>query len=1157
MKVGSQQMENIFQDKVKGKSWLWPLGGLVFTVAATYFFYANIKERQPVEHHEEQSVFLPTTKSRIEQAEVLLKEANKLFNSDPKRALVKAKQALVNTDLNDKEHNKIRTKILLLITSYYSTPQNLDKALLSQYGLAGLAASRSDKNIPLQIQFLSELGTGYGMLGDMKPAHNYLEEAYSLANSIGDKAAALTAVNGLAITKIELAKLDEATKLLQQGIKLAKELEQFQLELGLNHNLAVLYGKLNQPNKTIEIYQNLLERQKEPYLLGKIHSNLANNYLLIKKNKLAIEHALKALALYKESNNHLDDATAYSVLGRGHQAQKQYIKAEQYFVMALNMAKENEQYASVPFLHDSLSLFYAEIEQLDKAIIHGESAVALYRKQNRKVHLLDSLLSLSRIYEKSKNYEKAYKKHVEHKKLNDEVFAQDKVSAIDELNERFETDKKNQEIVFLRKINRVQQEKLNNEVVIKYAVIFLCLLIIGVVFLWYRHLHQKKQLQYEKERNQSLEKLDKTKDLFFASVTHELRTPVHAMMNLLNNEKQAVSGTDFQLLNYSCHRLSRIVDDIVDWSLIKSETLKLNITQVDISSVLNYAIKIASSQYRKPHVVIDNLLTTKTTMIQADESRLFQILCNLISNALKNTHLGYVRISASYESEKIIFMIKDTGKGLSKEQLNNAFKPFTSFDSHAKSMGLGLSICQQLARQHKGDLSIVSSSEEGTTVRLELPLVQETGGIITNRSGSLIYRKNNEDEIVQEQTVALERISGTYHILIVDDDLINCKTLSQLLNSLNYQVDYVQSAKECLIFLEKEAPDLLLVDIMMPEMDGINLCLAIRQHWTAINLPIIMLTARRQFDDLINCLACGANDFMTKPFLKEELNARISSQLSYKAQIKLQSENEHLKWEIQKNQKAEQALKTTKQRMEEILNHSRDCIFAVESDGLIIFANRKAEALIESSNNPSASINQRIFIENRALSFPLDESWLDKECSVQLTGKHYLMLITEFNQDESLYKITLQTVNTYDEDLSQKAMGGESLHDSASKYGGALGAKENDYRQRLVKLMNLCIRHWEKSTGESRMTLAEKSRIWRISIDGGRLRTRTLDRYMSFDSLPKNPKWRNVFRTAYYVLSNCRLDDNKKQEIDDLMHQISHYIDQGELISNSLLEKTN
>jgi signal transduction histidine kinase len=430
---------------------------------------------------------------------------------------------------------------------------------------------------------------------------------------------------------------------------------------------------------------------------------------------------------------------------------------------------------------------------------------------------------------------------------------------------------------------------------------------IGVVARTFDRLMEQLQQSFSQinEKNRELERLDKLKDRFLANTSHELKTPLNGIIGLCESILDGIGGPvspvaakTINTVMQSARRLFILVNDILDFSKMKSGDIELKIQPVDVRVVSEVALSLALQMAATKDIDLVNRIPEDLSLAFADENRLQQIMINLVGNAVKFTHEGSVTLTAKQEGDFIKVSVKDTGIGIAADKIDQIFNAFEQADGSTAreygGTGLGLSISKKLVTLLGGTLTVASMLQEGSTFSFTLPVSTDQdrkkftqqkkadAQTLLQRieSDILSYEKENDLPAVNKNASAHEKDDfSKATILIVDDDPVNVQVLKNHLHLRNYQTIAAQDGFRALDMFEAHKPDIILLDLMMPRMSGLDVCRELRKTYPAHEKPIIILTAKNQIRDLQDGFKHGANDYLTKPFSKNELLARIENQL--------------------------------------------------------------------------------------------------------------------------------------------------------------------------------------------------------------------------------------------------------------------------------------
>ncbi|MFC5701390.1 ATP-binding protein [Cohnella faecalis] len=386
---------------------------------------------------------------------------------------------------------------------------------------------------------------------------------------------------------------------------------------------------------------------------------------------------------------------------------------------------------------------------------------------------------------------------------------------------------------------------------------------------------------------------DRQKDEFLATTSHEIRTPLHGIINLsqalLDNQDTPLRPEhreNIQLLHLIGRRLAGLVHDILDMNRIRYGQLSIHPTAVNVGTSVRFVMETLSVSSINREVKLVSELPRKLPLVRADENRLRQILHNLMENGLKYTDRGTVKISAEVREDELALTVEDTGRGIPTDAFADLFQPFVQYQEDSSGsrdgIGLGLSISKQLVELQGGRLEVESEVGVGSRFTFTLPIAhsEEEAAATTEWTGT--------GAAAEETTAPLSGSlqggkAAEFHILIVDDEPSNLKVLIDAVTSMRHAYTAVGSGREALdTLLRAPKPDLVLLDLMMPGLSGLEVCREIRSLRGLAELPVLMLTASGQTGDILASFNAGANDIVQKPFEMAELKARVRSLLAMK-----------------------------------------------------------------------------------------------------------------------------------------------------------------------------------------------------------------------------------------------------------------------------------
>ncbi len=412
-------------------------------------------------------------------------------------------------------------------------------------------------------------------------------------------------------------------------------------------------------------------------------------------------------------------------------------------------------------------------------------------------------------------------------------------------------------------------------------------------------LEKEKETQVQlRTAKEAAEAANEAKNQIMANTSHELRTPLHGIINLADLIRIGASGPvspqavqDLEMIINSASRLNSLVNDILDFSKLQKQQLEIQHKPVDLFQVTENSLALLKPLHREKPIDLQNELTKDLPLVDGDEDRIQQILFNLLGNALKFTESGEVRLSAVVQDGWVEVAVADTGIGIPQDKQERIFDAFEQGDASTErthgGTGLGLSVAKQLIELHGGRIWLESVVGQGSVFRFTLPCSSASE---QERKEPVVSKKTKTTKalpvavaapVVEEERGSEPNVDllvddpSEVTILVVDDEPINRQVLRNQLEMVGYRVEVAIDGLQGLKLLEKLNPQVILLDVMMPRLSGYQTCYRIRQKYSASELPIILLTAKDQPEDTVRGFQHGANDYLTKPFSREELLIRV------------------------------------------------------------------------------------------------------------------------------------------------------------------------------------------------------------------------------------------------------------------------------------------
>ena len=408
----------------------------------------------------------------------------------------------------------------------------------------------------------------------------------------------------------------------------------------------------------------------------------------------------------------------------------------------------------------------------------------------------------------------------------------------------------------------------------------------------------------ERRRAEALAQIDRAKTTFFSNVSHELRTPLTLMLapvaDALTTRDGTLRGDGLELVHRNALRLRKLVNTLLDFSRIEAGRIQAEYTPVDLAALTAELASGFESTITRAglRLVIDCPTTSEPTYVDRDMWE--KIVFNLLSNAFKFTFEGEIAISVGREDERMVLRVRDTGTGIPASELPRIFDRFHRVEGARgrtqEGTGIGLALVNELVRLHGGTIDVVSESGRGTTFTVSLPLGSShlpgdriAVGLSLDRTTSGAnpfvaeasrWLPEGATESSPDDTAAPLAAEGAEigTVLVADDNADMRAYLKDLL-STRWTVAVAHDGVEALQIARERRPDVILTDVMMPNLDGFGLLRELRGDPEVRDIPVMMLSARAGEESRVEGFEAGADDYVVKPFTARELVARVQAQM--------------------------------------------------------------------------------------------------------------------------------------------------------------------------------------------------------------------------------------------------------------------------------------
>ena len=642
------------------------------------------------------------------------------------------------------------------------------------------------------------------------------------------------------------------------------------------HNiLGITYEVLEDSVRAKENYQKALEyaeATRNDTLIWYAYNNLGNIYSANKKTvDKGLAYYQKAIEIANKLKQKGEVLTPIINIGWTHLENHHYDKAYPYLVEAEEILETEKDTVSFANLQILFGMYFSGKGEIRRSEDYFEEAVGLVERDSLLPEASFAYEEYSKMLYKSGNYDKAFVALQKHQELKKKLFQEEKNLQREAVYGRFETEEYKKDLAAVQREKQYKEELLAKTRELSVIMVMsLIVMFIFVILLFRNNKIRQGLIAKLRDKNEELlvakeeaERLSLLKTRFFSTVSHELRTPLYGVVGLTSllledseNEKQR---EDLKSLKFSADYLLALINDVLQMNKMESNLVNLENTSFNIEELLKGIAKSfeTSGNYNKNTIELQIDENIPRTLL-GDSMRLSQIMMNLVGNAVKFTERGRVWLKAerkdcSNDDCLIYFEVGDTGMGIPENKQQEIFEEFSQLKSQNISYqgtGLGLPIVKKLLQLFDSEIGV--ESEEGV------------GSVF---SFSIRFEKAVETELVKiyPDTEVVETASELFKkILIVDDNRINQIVTQRILEKKDFKCMLAGSGEEAIDILKTEHVDLVLMDVNMPGMNGMETTAEIRKF--NFNIPIIALTAVEVGEMREEILSTGMNDIINKPY---------------------------------------------------------------------------------------------------------------------------------------------------------------------------------------------------------------------------------------------------------------------------------------------------
>jgi signal transduction histidine kinase len=592
------------------------------------------------------------------------------------------------------EKNQLSDSLRLEILSSLARDCQYTSTNCLQFVQEGLALAQKNSNPLKEAEFLALLGSLNLTIGDYPKAIEYTLQALKIDEKLDNQAGISRDLNNLGVAYSSKGEIDKALKYYEESFQIDQFIhDNSKLSITLN-NIGVIYYQKKQLSKALDYFwKGLAESEKQ-------------------KDKLRIGVSL----------NNIGDV--YYDIG-------EYTKSNIFQYQALKIEQEIHDYEGIAYSYNALAKSYMALDKFDSAEYFARQALQVNRSFSFNPQIKDNYQTLKDIFSKKGDFKKAFLYADSTITMMDSLFSDDKNKLINQLQQKFELDKKQSEIESLQKDNIIKQQEIENQNLWRSIWIFsLGITLVFIAVLFYSNYQRKKVNDRLNAKNEALKNLNATKDKLFSIISHDLRSPFNTLKSTLELMKEnAFSPKEIELVSKQVQKnienISYTLDNLLQWSLSQMKGGSTNIEKVELGEIITETINFYQEVVKQKALQIVNQIDSPI-FVMVDKNQLRLILRNLLNNAIKFSFIkGNIRFSHTIKGKEIEISVSDTGVGMAEEQLKDLFSPSnrsTPGTSGEKGTGLGLLLCKEFVENNGGKISVQSTLHKGTTITFSLKL---------------------------------------------------------------------------------------------------------------------------------------------------------------------------------------------------------------------------------------------------------------------------------------------------------------------------------------------------------------------------------------------------------------------------------------------------
>ena len=745
--------------------------------------------------------------------------------------------------------------------------------------------------------------------GDSAMALEFYKKSLRIHVNVGDTLGISDNYFRMALAYLGQGNREKELDLLVKAKELKEVIGDFRGLAKVKISLGVMHEEAGNVKTAIGYYLQSLEANRkvgDERVNSVIYNNLGVTYMDIKMYDSSLIYYNKALDIRKQLGRKRDIIQSHMNIGEIYEFQEDFERALDQYRAGLTLSETTEGSPMSEIMNDRLGKTFLSQDKLDSAAYYLNEALRLRKIRNDYFNLRGTYKNLSLLNEKQGNFREALAYHQLYKAISDSAQKVNAHTELAEVQAKYDTERQAREIATLQQEN--EKRTLWRNIFAVGTIVLLAFALMIFQFFIYRSKKNKELLVAKEEQHAQLKEVDAMKSRFFSNISHEFRTPLTLILGPISQLRKNIDDTLHPTLNTmerNGKRLLKLINQLLDLSKIESGNMGLKTTFLDVVPLVKGWVMSFNSMAEAKEVKLQLNIAQDSYFLYVDRGKLEEAIINLMSNALKYTPKGgQITVSANTESNDgfLSITVTDSGSGIPQQELQHIFNRFyqasNSKNEDVTGTGIGLALVKELVELHKGSVHVSSELGKGTTFEILLPLGKthlsesEIVGIkIADASSTL------EEQIPVEQNLGLGVAESANDelplVLLIEDNAELRNYIKEILHLRFHTIDAV-NGEEGVGMAKKHVPDLIISDLMMPKMDGLQVCRLLKEEMLTCHIPIILLTAKSSKEDKIEGLKSLADDYLTKPFDTDELLIRLENLIGLRKKMQAKFASVHM-----------------------------------------------------------------------------------------------------------------------------------------------------------------------------------------------------------------------------------------------------------------------